>query len=206
MKRFFDLFLSLFGIIFSFPIILIACLLIWIEDFHSPLYISERVGKNNKSFKFIKLRSMKINADKAGIDSTSSSDVRITRIGKLIRKMKLDELPQLWNVFIGDMSFVGPRPNIRREVALYTKEEYKLLTIRPGITDFSSIVFSDEGKILQDYDDPDLAYHQLIRPGKNSLALFYLKINNIKIDLYLIIITLLAIINKKRAFKALVNI
>ncbi len=199
MKRIFDIVLALFGLLFFSPIFIISSLLIFCEDFNSPFYISKRVGKDFKSFHFIKLRSMLINADKSGINSTSDNDIRITKIGKFIRKFKLDELPQLWNVLIGDMSFVGPRPNVESEVKLYTMKEKKLLRVKPGITDFASIIFSDEGSILKNHKNPDLGYHQLIRPGKNALALFYLKRNNILIDFYIILLTVLAIFNKKKS-------
>ena len=151
-----------------------------------------KVGKG-RLFNMIKLRSMVVNAHKTGVESTSENDLRITSIGKFIRKYKLDELSQLWNVLLGDMSLVGPRPNVQSETNLYTKVEKKLLKIKPGITDFSSIVFSDESKILSNFDDPDLAYNQLIRPWKSRLGLFYVEKNNIFIDIYLILITIVGI-------------
>ena len=120
----------------------------------------------------IKLRSMIVNAEKSKVDSTSSNDPRITKIGKIIRKLKLDELSQLFNVFIGEMSLVGPRPNVKRETDLYTKVEKNLLSVKPGITDFASIIFSDESEILKNVDDPDISYNQLIRPWKSRLGLF----------------------------------
>ena len=172
-------------------------LLIWKEDKNSPFFIANRVGRRGKIFKMIKLRSMIINAHKTGVDSTSANDVRITNIGKFIRKFKLDELSQLWNVLLGDMSFVGPRPNVKNETDLYTEIEKGLLSIKPGITDFSSIVFADESEILKDYDDPDLAYNQLIRPGKSKLGLFYVKKRNLLIDIFLILATLLGFLSRK---------
>ena len=172
-------------------------LLIWKEDKNSPFFIAKRVGRRGKIFKMIKLRSMIINADKTGVDSTSANDLRITRIGKFIRRFKLDELSQLWNVLIGNMSFVGPRPNVKNETDLYTEIEKGLLSIKPGITDFSSIVFADESEILKDYDDPDLAYNQLIRPGKSKLGLFYVKKRNLLIDIFLILATLLGFFSRK---------
>ena len=143
-KRIFDFIISLTGLIICSPIMIPVMVLVWLQDFHSPFYIAPRVGKNEKLFKMIKLRSMIIGADKSGVDSTSSSDSRITGIGRIIRQYKLDELSQLFNVLSGEMSLVGPRPNVRRETDLYTREEKLLLTIKPGITDISSIVFSDE--------------------------------------------------------------
>ena len=165
-KRNLDLFLSTFGLIFLSPLLLTGIVLVWFQDFKNPFYISDRIGLKNKKFKIVKIRSMIIDADKSCVDSTSSKDPRITKIGSLIRKLKLDEFTQLWNVFLGEMSFVGPRPNVERETVLYTNIEKKLLTVKPGITDIASIVFSDEGQILSSYSDPDIAYNQLIRPRK----------------------------------------
>ena len=149
----------------------------------------------------VKLRSMVLNADKSGVDSTSANDKRITWVGHLIRKFKLDELSQLWNVLIGDMSLVGPRPNVRRDVDLYTQEELQLLSVRPGITDISSIVFSDEGDILAGAKDPDLKYNQVIRPWKSRLGLLYIENRSAMLDLRLISWTVLAILNKDAALK-----
>jgi len=206
MKRILDFLLSLIGLIISSPVLGPVIFLVWIQDWHSPFYIAPRVGKGERPFKMVKLRSMIINADKSGVDSTSSNDRRITGVGRFIRKYKLDELSQLWNVLIGDMSLVGPRPNVKRETDLYTLEEKQLLSVKPGITDFSSIVFSDEGDILKDHDDPDIAYNQLIRPGKSMLGLFYISNRTFFIDLKLIYLTVIAIISKEKALKSLVSI
>ncbi|SFV86911.1 Probable CPS biosynthesis glycosyltransferase [hydrothermal vent metagenome] len=142
---------------------------------------------------------MVVDADKTGVDSTSSNDMRITPIGHFIRQYKLDELTQLWNVLWGDMSLVGPRPNVKNETDLYTDTEKKLLNIRPGITDFSSIVFSDEGEILEGRDDPDLAYNRLIRPWKSRLGLIYMENRSTLLDLKLIFYTVIAIISRPKA-------
>ena len=198
-KRLLDIVISLIGLICFSPILLFASILVWSNDKKSPFYIPPRVGKKGKIFYMVKLRSMVVNADKAGIDSTSNNDLRITSIGQKIRKYKLDELTQLWNVLLGDMSIVGPRPNVKAEVDLYTDVEKELLSIKPGITDFSSIVFSDEGKILEDKKDPDLAYHQLIRPWKSRLGLIYIKHRSITLDFEIIIYTLIALISKRTA-------
>jgi lipopolysaccharide/colanic/teichoic acid biosynthesis glycosyltransferase len=164
------------------------------------------MGKNEKPFKMVKLRSMIKNADAQGIDSTSANDMRITPVGHFIRSYKLDELTQLWNVLKGDMSLVGPRPNVKRETDLYTSQEKVLLSVKPGITDFASIVFSDEGEILADKADPDIAYNQLIRPGKSRLGLFYIQKKNLFVDLSLILFTALAIGSKQRALKAVAGL
>ena len=206
MKRLFDILASLIGLFTFSPIILVFIFLVWRQDKHSPFYVAPRVGKDGVLFNMVKLRSMIINADKSGVDSTSNSDNRITKIGQLIRKFKLDELTQLWNVFLGDMSLVGPRPNIKRETDLYTKEEKKLLSVKPGITDISSIVFSDEGEILSGKEDPDITYHQLIRPGKGYLGLFYIEKQSFLLDVKLIALTALAIFSKEKALDLLRNI
>lgn len=146
-----------------------------------------------------KLRSMTIDADKNKIDSTSSNDPRITRIGKIIRKFKIDEIFQLVNVLIGQMSIVGPRPNVDRDVLIYTDVEKEILSVTPGITDFSSIVFSDEGDILENSLDPDLDYNKLIRPWKSRLALIYVKNNSFMIDLFLIFLTITSMFNKRQS-------
>jgi lipopolysaccharide/colanic/teichoic acid biosynthesis glycosyltransferase len=200
-KRFIDILFSLIGLIFLVPILIPVLILVWKHDKKSPLYIAPRVGKNGKIFNIIKLRSMYISADKNRVNSTSLNDARITPVGHKIRKYKLDEFTQLWNVLIGDMSLVGPRPNVKSEVDSYTEIEKKLLSIKPGITDFSSIVFSDEGKILENKKDPDLAYNQLIRPWKSRLGLVYIRHQSILLDIKLIFFTLIALKSKHKSLK-----
>jgi lipopolysaccharide/colanic/teichoic acid biosynthesis glycosyltransferase len=199
MKRLTDIVFSFTGLLIMSPVLLIFILFIWSEDYHSPFYFAPRVGKRGKLFKMVKLRSMVVGADKSGIDSTSVGDKRITRTGNLIRKYKLDEFSQLWNVLIGEMSLVGPRPNVERDVRLYTEEEYHLLDIKPGITDLSSIVFSDEGDILAESEDPDLKYNQVIRPWKSRLGLIYVRKRSFMLDLYIIVLTIIAIFSRKMA-------
>jgi len=188
------------------PILFPVIFIVWIQDFKSPFYIPLRVGKNGKLFKMIKLRSMIVNADSSGVDSTGLNDERITRIGKIIRKFKLDELSQLLNVLIGDMSLVGPRPNVKKETDLYTDIENDLLSVKPGITDISSIVFSDEGDILADKSDPDLAYNQLIRPWKSRLGLIYIKNQSFMLDIQLIFLTVVSIYSRDLALASIVKI
>lgn len=195
-KRIFDVIASLFGLLLFSPLLIFVTLLIYIQDFKSPFYISSRIGKDEKYFKIIKLRSMVINADKKGIDSTASNDERITRIGHFIRRYKLDELSQLWNVIKGDMSLVGPRPNVKRETDIYTFKEKELLTVKPGITDFASIVFADEGEILDGAPNPDISYNQLIRPGKSELGLFYILNQSFLLDLSILFLTVISIFSR----------
>ncbi|MBI4211913.1 MAG: sugar transferase [Deltaproteobacteria bacterium] len=201
LKRLFDILFSAAILIVLSPVLHIILFLVWYQDRESPFYIAPRVGKDGKPFKMIKVRSMIVGADKTGVDSTAGDDKRITAIGKFVRTWKVDEIMQLWNVVAGDMSLVGPRPNVPREVALYTEEEKKLLSVQPGMTDFSSIVFSDEGDILHGKPDPDLAYHQLIRPGKSRLGLLYIKCQSLWIDLAIIVLTVVALIDRYSALR-----
>ena len=200
LKRLLDVSVSLFGLAITFPVLAAFAVAVWLQDYHSPIYAAGRVGRNGREFKMIKLRSMVVDADRSGVTSTSADDRRITAVGRLIRACKLDEITQLWNVLKGDMSLVGPRPNVMRwGVELYTDEEMRLLSVRPGITDFSSIVFSDEGSILATADDPDLAYNRLIRPWKSRLSLFYLDNRSAWLDVKLILYTAVAIFSRRRA-------
>lgn len=202
-KRLIDIVCSAAGLIATSPVLLPVMFLVWKQDGHSPFYIADRVGLHGRIFRMVKLRSMVINADKSGVDSTSANDNRITAVGHFIRRFKLDELSQLWNVLIGDMSLVGPRPNVKNEVDRYTDVEAGLLQVKPGVTDISSIVFSDEGDILSDSEDPDLDYNRLIRPWKSRMGLFYVEKQNIVLDIALIALTALAIVSKQRALKLL---
>lgn len=206
MKQIFDRVAAVAGLIVLSPLLLPVMFLVWWQDKHSPFYIADRVGKDERTFRMVKLRSMVINADKSGVDSTANNDRRITAVGHFIRRYKLDEIMQLYNVAKGDMSLVGPRPNVRRETDLYTRQEKRLLTVLPGITDLSSIVFSDEGSILEGKDDPDIAYNQLIRPGKSLLGLFYIDNRSFLLDLKIILLTVIAVLSKSRALAGVVDI
>ena len=206
MKRIFDLLISIFGLIILSPLLLISLFFVWKQDFHSPFYIAKRVGKKGLPFNLIKIRSMVINADSSGVDSTAADDQRITKIGRFVRRYKVDEIPQLINVISGSMSLVGPRPNVESDVRLYTDKEKELLLVKPGITDFSSIIFSDEGDILEGSENPDLLYNQIIRPWKSRLGLLYIENSNIILDIKIIILTAIAILNKEKALKSISNI
>ena len=202
MKRILDLISSFFGLLVISPILLPVIALVWLQDYKTPFYIAPRVGKDGKEFNMVKLRSMIISLDKSDPVSTGLNDKRVTSIGHFIRKFKLDELCQLWNVLVGDMSLVGPRPQVEAEgTEFYTEVEKKLLSIKPGITDFSSIVFSDEGVILKDQDDVGVAYNQLIRPWKSRLGLVYIENQSLALDLQLILWTFLGILSKENALK-----
>ncbi len=199
LKRIIDTVASFAGLLILAPVILPAMLLIWLQDFRSPLYLAPRVGKGGRMFRMVKLRSMVVDADRSGIDSTADRDPRITTIGRMVRRFKLDELCQLWNVLAGDMSLVGPRPNVERETARYTPVERRLLTVRPGITDMSSIVFADLGEILKESRDPNLDYNRLVRPWKSWLGLLYIDHRSVLIDLALVALTGVAIFSRRTA-------
>ncbi|MES2376120.1 MAG: sugar transferase [Bacteroidota bacterium] len=203
-KRTFDFVVSTVVILLLSPVFLLTMLAVWLQDFQNPFYVPLRMGRGMKPFKMYKFRSMVVNADKQGGTSTSSNDMRVTGIGKIIRRFKLDELSQLINVFLGDMSLVGPRPQVISHVNdCYTEQEKHLLDVRPGITDISSIVFSDEGDILKDTPDPDLGYNQLIRPWKSKLGIFYINHQSFLLDFKLIMLTVVAIISKDDALKSI---
>ena len=193
LMRAFDIVLSFILLLVTSPILLVFCFFVYVSDFNSPIYVSIRIGINNKPFKIFKLRSMIVNADQVGPETTKSTDERITKIGSLIRKYKLDELTQLYNVLIGDMSLVGPRPNTPLEVAKYNDAELNLLSATPGITDFASIIFSDEGEILKNSVDPVSDYDKYIRPWKQKFGQLYLDNKSLTIYLYLCIITFISI-------------
>tara|TARA_B100000700_G_C14531469_1_gene617775 strand:- start:65 stop:583 length:519 start_codon:yes stop_codon:yes gene_type:complete len=149
---------------------------------------------------------MIVDADKNKVFSTKSDDARITKIGKFLRKSKLDELPQLLNIFFGHMSFVGPRPNVKYEVDMYTSSEKDLLRIKPGITDLASIVFYDEAEILENSQDPNKDYGTLIRPWKSQLGIYYVNNNNFIFDIKIIIFTIFNFFNRTYVLKSISNI
>ncbi len=201
LKRITDILISSIIVFIVSPILVIFAILIWKYDNFSPIFKAPRVGKDFKIFTMFKLRSMTHNAHKSGVNSTSNNDLRITPIGKYVRKFKIDEFTQMINVLLGDMSLVGPRPNVISEVEMYTDNEKNLLKVKPGITDFSSIIFSDEGEILRNKKDPDKSYNQLIRPWKSRLGIFYIEKSNLLLDLLLIFITGIAIFSRQSALK-----
>ena len=202
LKRCFDIAVSFTGLVMLAPFLVVCLLLIWLQDFHGPFYVASRARNRHRTFRMYKLRSMVANADQKGGASTAANDRRITWVGKLIRRTKFDEVPQLWNVLRGDMSLVGPRPQVMRDVAeLYTEEEYRLFDARPGITDFASIVFADEGEILRGSGNPDLRYNQVIRPWKSRLGLFYCRHQRLAVDLRIIVLTIISSLSRARALR-----
>lgn len=176
MKRLFDITASFFGILILSPLLIFIGLWVGLSSKGGVFYKQIRVGKNNKDFKLYKFRSMRVNSDKQGLLTVGSKDSRITKAGYFIRKYKIDELPQLINVLKGDMSFVGPRPEVRRYVDLYSKEQMKVLSVRPGITDPASIKYRNENDILSSASNPEEYYIQHIMPDKLKINIDY--INN----------------------------
>ncbi|GEM_PF-417791 len=196
MKRVLDITASISGVILLSPLFLVLAVLIKMTSEGPVFYRGRRVGLRGRPFHIFKFRTMVLNADKIGGPSTSDGDPRITKIGKLMRKFKLDELPQLLNVLAGDMSLVGPRPQVQEYVDRFTDQERAILEIRPGITDWASIWNSDEGAVLAKYPDPDRAYDQLIHPTKTKLQLLYVRDHNVWIDLEIIISTFVRLVWK----------
>jgi lipopolysaccharide/colanic/teichoic acid biosynthesis glycosyltransferase len=182
----------------SSPIAATIAIAIKLHDRGPVLYRGERVGQHGKVFRIHKFRTMVVNAESLGGTSTSDSDTRITPVGRLLRKYKLDELPQLWDVVVGDMSMVGPRPEVAAYVAQYTPEEKRILDVRPGITDWASIWNRDEGAVLEAAEDPDLAYERLIRPTKVALQLDYVDGRGLGVDVRVIYWTIRALLGSNR--------
>lgn len=172
--RFLDLAISLIGLIILTPVFIIISLLIIFESKGSIFYFQVRVGRNGKDFKLFKFRTMVTNADQQGLLTVGLRDKRITKVGYFLRNNKLDELPQLFNVLIGNMSMVGPRPEVRKYVEIYTPEQKEILKIKPGITDFASIKYSNENELLGKSQNPEKTYIEEIMPAKIELNMIYL--------------------------------
>lgn len=194
MTRLFDILFSLIGLVILSPVFLIIYILIRVESKGGGFYSQERVGKNGTTFKLLKFRSMRTGADKQGLITVGGHDSRITRMGYIIRKYKIDELPQLLNVLKGDMSLVGPRPEVRKYVDMYTDEQRCVLSIKPGITDYASIEYSDENVILGQADDPDKVYVEQIMPDKIRLNMRYIENHNLMEYFKIIFLTIKKIV------------
>ncbi len=194
MKRIFDITFSSIAIFLFFPLFIGIAILVKIDSFGPVFYRQRRIGKNFSPFFIYKFRSMVQDADKKGLQITAGGDSRVTRVGKILRKTKIDELPQLINVLKGDMSFVGPRPEVEKYVDFYHKEYESILRVRPGITDISSIVFRDEEGVLAAQDNPEEYYKNVLLPKKMELAREYIKKTSFFYDIKLIIETLIRIV------------
>ena len=197
MKRILDIVISFLGLLVFSPVLIVTAIAVKLEDGGPVFYRAPRVGLSGIPFIMYKFRTMIMEAEKTGPSSTSSDDIRITRTGHFLRKFKIDEIPQLLNVLIGNMSIVGPRPEIKKFTDLFTEEEKAILNVKPGISDWASIWNSNEGLILQGAEDPDKTYLELIRPEKIRLQLLYVRNHNFFIDLKIIFLTLRKIVFSK---------
>jgi lipopolysaccharide/colanic/teichoic acid biosynthesis glycosyltransferase len=193
LKRCVDVCFSLTGLVILAPLLLATAIAVRLESRGPALYCARRAGRGGKPFYILKFRSMVIDADKSGPSSTASDDKRITKVGAFVRRFKIDELPQLINVLKGEMSLVGPRPQVEWAVAQYTDRERHLLDVRPGITDFASLHYRNEGEILRGSADPDTDYFRLIAPGKTALGLHYVENHNLLTDLRIVAATALVV-------------
>jgi lipopolysaccharide/colanic/teichoic acid biosynthesis glycosyltransferase len=182
MIRLLDIIFSFLGLIFFSPLFFIICLLVKLSSAGPVFYRQVRVGQNFKDFSLLKFRTMKINADQLGLLTVGGRDPRVTSIGYYLRKFKLDELPQLWNVLIGEMSLVGPRPEVRKYVEQYNESQKNVLSVKPGITDWASILYKDENVILEKSANPEFDYVNVIMPDKIKYNFIF--INNYSITEY----------------------
>lgn len=198
LKRLFDIVGSAVGIVLLSPVFIVLAIWIKKESKGPVFYKQKRVGKNGKEFLLFKFRSMRIGSDKLGLLTIGGSDPRITRAGNFIRKYKLDEFPQLINVLIGNMSIVGPRPEVAKYVNLYNEEQLKVLNVKPGITDWASIKFRNENELLAQAEKPEEFYISEVMPAKLQMSLQYIKKNNLLVDLKIIWMTLKKVINNRK--------
>ena len=204
LKRIIDIACALSAIVLFAPLVIAATIVVFVSDGRSPLYISPRVGLRGQKFQLLKLRTMIADAPSTGIDTTIAGDPRITRVGYWLRRTKIDELPQFLNVLWGDMSIIGPRPNVERETQRYTETERVLLSIRPGLTDYASIVFADLAEALPGGVDPNLSYNQYVRPVKSRLALHYVSTASFMSDVRLFLLTVRQFGSRARALEGVV--
>ncbi len=189
-KRLFDIFSSLLGLVILFPFLIAISVLIFVNSRGGVFYRQIRVGKNGKDFKLWKFRTMQPDSDKNGLLTVGGRDARITSLGYYLRKYKLDELPQLMNVFVGEMSIVGPRPEVRKYVDLYTSEQLHVLDVQPGITDYASIEYANENDLLAESSDPENKYIQQVMPAKLKLNMKYIAEKSLGTDLKIIFRTI----------------
>ncbi len=192
LKRLFDIVCSLAGLMILSPFLILFSLLIIITSGFPVFYLQARVGKNGKDFILFKFRSMRTNSDKQGL-LTVGRDTRITAIGYFMRKYKLDELPQLFNVLFGNMSLVGPRPEVRKYVDLYNEEQKKVLRVKPGITDYASLDYINENELLSKSQNPEETYIKEIMPAKLELNMKYIKDAGFGTDLKIIFRTIVKV-------------
>lgn len=190
LKRILDIIFSISLLIALLPLFLIIIFLINLETIGGTFYTQTRVGKFNSNFKIIKFRSMYLGADLKGYLTVGDKDARITKVGYFLRKYKLDELPQLINILKGEMSFVGPRPEVRQFIDLLDKDQLEMLSVRPGLTDFASLKYVNESEILRESDDPERKYIEDILPEKVRLGIDYIKKSSLYLDIKLVFMTI----------------
>ncbi|HTA63573.1 MAG TPA: sugar transferase [Bacteroidia bacterium] len=195
LKRLFDIVCSFIGIVILLPVFILIALFVILDSRGGIFYRQVRVGKNNNDFFLLKFRTMQTDADKKGLLTVGSKDSRITRVGYYLRKYKADELPQLFNVLFGRMSLVGPRPEVRKYVDLYSLEQQKVLSVKPGITDYASIEYSNENEILAKAENPEQTYINEIMPHKLLLNLKYIHEQNFITDVKIIFGTIRKIVS-----------
>lgn len=205
MIRFFDLFFSFLGVLFTSPVLLIISISIKLTSRGPIIFSQKRVGKNNIDFNVYKFRTMIVNSENKSLITIGGRDSRITKVGYFLRKSKLDELPQLINVLIGQMSLVGPRPEVRKYVDLYSEKQLKVLNIRPGITDWASIIFRNENDLLEKSSDPEYYYINSIVPEKIQLNQIYVNNYNIAEYFKILGLTVLVIVRPKYISKLVTN-
>ncbi|GGK29163.1 glycosyl transferase [Yeosuana aromativorans] len=195
-KRLFDVVVSLLGLIILTPILLLIAILIKLDSKGPVLFIQPRVGLHNKDFNIFKFRTMVVESDKKGLLTIGNNDSRITRIGYFLRRYKIDEFPQLINILIGNMSFVGPRPELRQYVNYYHEDDMVVFSVRPGITGLASIAFRNEVELLKNAEDPEQYFIHSIIPEKLKLNKAYIKKRDFFFDLKLIAITVVRVLTK----------
>jgi lipopolysaccharide/colanic/teichoic acid biosynthesis glycosyltransferase len=193
-KRIFDCTAALAGLLLLSPILLLIIALVKLTSKGSPFYVQQRVGRNGVDFGLYKFRTMYLDSDTKGLITVGNRDSRITNVGYYLRKYKLDELPQLLNVALGSMSLVGPRPEVRKYVAMYTQEQLRVLSVRPGITDLASIKYYNENEILGNSLNPDYDYIHTIMPAKLELNIIYINTQSFVNDIKIIVQTVVKII------------
>jgi len=191
LKRFFDITFSILGLLFLLPFLLLIFLIVALESRGGVLYKQSRVGKGNKDFKLFKIRTMVRDADKKGLLTVGERDNRITKSGYYLRKYKIDEFPQLLNILAGQMSFVGPRPEVRKYVDMYDEEQMKVLEVKPGLTDFASLKYYNENEHLSQFEDPEKEYIEHVMPQKIKLNLEYISKQSFLLDIKIILKTIL---------------
>jgi lipopolysaccharide/colanic/teichoic acid biosynthesis glycosyltransferase len=197
---------ALAALIVTLPLLIAVAAVIWLSDFGPPFYLAVRIGKDGRKFKMLKLRSMVVNSDSREMVFTTADDPRITPLGRWLRATKLDELAQLWNVVRGDMSLVGPRPQPEAEVNYYSEEEWRLLSVRPGLTDIATLIFADESEILRGRLDAEQFYWGTLQLWKKRFALLHLDHRTLRLDMKVILLTIAGLLSRRTTLDGVLSI